>query len=1483
MATTDSDNLLIGLGFTAEDSDAFLGQIDELIQSVNRKFQDSGVAIVRQEQQNNNKRIASHKDTAEASWQAWESGYYKKVEERSKAYAERSAIHERGVTKIISDETAKRIQMNAAWDKHDADLRAKRLQSEKQTNAEILAGDTQLSKDRERRAQEAEKEENSRRERLRAQAKARVDELTSGSTVPPRSKQFVDFYKERERLELEQNRKTIADEERDNKAHRDRELAALKADIITRSVVKKDGTDRSAATIEASLRRQSELEAQFKGLSLRKIEVLLEEHRQKAKAINNALKQDNNEETQQAILNAKQVEKETIDALMHIRNVKEGSNGKSIFGIGQQLSGEFSGKLIGVASSLGIGLSTGEIVKLGEESARVTRQLQGAYQMSGLTFAQARANVNQTIQDYERFGKTLGITEAHWKELSRIAAFTGHFVGEQNRQIVQAAAAIEKQTAGTEGEISADRFIRGISQGMYSDEGKEVFGRLRMSMPALVKDLEQATSKEDLFGRAIAGTNQLVKSQAEFIASADGTLERESIRRQNQVERLGQLAIKWIGSVGEWAEKADVGLDLLLGTTTKEEEAELGIKSAIDQQAESAKRAAGSVTVHASALGTDAAMAEKAKAANDDFMAALSGQRDSITLLEQQAARLKLSIQSGQTSGLSKEASEQLLSALENKIKRMGGEIKKYNDALTEVSSFDPSQATAASSGKSGTEKTPEQIAKARYDALTKESEDQLAHYTEMARQDIENDDRIIDKEGEFRKRKLALTLFYYDAEIAAAKQFGQDYGALEKGRGQAILDAQKEWEKQYLSDAEHLRQLDRDKEKERLDDAKTLANAKAENITDDTKRELALLEIRWQGEQDQYYGKEEILTEKAKKYISDRADILNKAWKAQYSEAESIAQSAGQQMFGAFEQQFFQPLQQKTADAKNWFADLFLSIVRNAIATAASKAVEKLVDSLFAKKADTADSGPFSAIPGLGPLNSIFGILGNIPKRAKGGSTPVGTPYLVGEEGPEIRIDHVPGTIIPNSMVGLFQSAGMPGFKDGTGFPDYILNYPHVSKDDAAELTKGEKEKEEAVRRQLEFQKELNKAKQEERRRRNEDKRDEERTRESVGMADVGKSFAQFPAGIAEIFANTAVGGYELMNKGIGGVLPSIAHGYEQNRDDLFKFLGSGHEGFSIPRFAGNMVGYTTGIQGLEAAGAGAVGASNLMNLGSINEGVDQLQEGRYLSGGANVLLPSVLGYASGQVHGSLHHTEFNAASELLPSAERVAHLGIESAYAEEPTHLKDLGDAAKDATQHLKTLGESSKETAAQVTETGKAQEASAPTAPSANSKDGQFGADAAVTGARGLRQFMGAHSAAEQKAAATSMVGGLAKSMLALIPGGGIASSILGGLFGFAEGTDNTPTNQPFWVGERGPEIMQPRSSYRVIPHAESLAYMRGGGGSHGGGGYDFSRLESKFDALHQAYSNGRDTAIPSDMMRQSNKSSQNRVINNTFPNY
>lgn len=65
------------------------------------------------------------------------------------------------------------------------------------------------------------------------------------------------------------------------------------------------------------------------------------------------------------------------------------------------------------------------------------------------------------------------------------------------------------------------------------------------------------------------------------------------------------------------------------------------------------------------------------------------------------------------------------------------------------------------------------------------------------------------------------------------------------------------------------------------------------------------------------------------------------------------------------------------------------------------------------------------SAISNLPGAGVVKGIAGAFPGFAAGGTPPVGTPYWVGENGPELRIDKRPGVIIPNHRVRDYAATG--------------------------------------------------------------------------------------------------------------------------------------------------------------------------------------------------------------------------------------------------------------------------------------------------------------------------------------------------------------------------------------------------------------------------------------------------------------------------
>lgn len=97
------------------------------------------------------------------------------------------------------------------------------------------------------------------------------------------------------------------------------------------------------------------------------------------------------------------------------------------------------------------------------------------------------------------------------------------------------------------------------------------------------------------------------------------------------------------------------------------------------------------------------------------------------------------------------------------------------------------------------------------------------------------------------------------------------------------------------------------------------------------------------------------------------------------------------------------------------------LRLGRDALGWVASKAKTlydwlKKVVGMAHDAVDAIKSLP-SKIPGSGVVSDGVGA---IPGFASGGRPPVGSPYLVGENGPELRIDGRPGTIIPNNRIAM-------------------------------------------------------------------------------------------------------------------------------------------------------------------------------------------------------------------------------------------------------------------------------------------------------------------------------------------------------------------------------------------------------------------------------------------------------------------------------
>ncbi len=79
------------------------------------------------------------------------------------------------------------------------------------------------------------------------------------------------------------------------------------------------------------------------------------------------------------------------------------------------------------------------------------------------------------------------------------------------------------------------------------------------------------------------------------------------------------------------------------------------------------------------------------------------------------------------------------------------------------------------------------------------------------------------------------------------------------------------------------------------------------------------------------------------------------------------------------------------------------------------------------------------TSLPGIG------GLIGKLPGFASGGTPPVGTPYIVGENGPEIRIDKRPGVIIPNDKLTVPSAGRSVSLASGGSGGDTVVVQIHV------------------------------------------------------------------------------------------------------------------------------------------------------------------------------------------------------------------------------------------------------------------------------------------------------------------------------------------------------------------------------------------------------------------------------------------------------
>jgi hypothetical protein len=232
---------------------------------------------------------------------------------------------------------------------------------------------------------------------------------------------------------------------------------------------------------------------------------------------------------------------------------------------------------------------------------------------------------------------------------------------------------------------------------------------------------------------------------------------------------------------------------------------------------------------------------------------------------------------------------------------------------------------------------------------------------------------------------------------IAAAE------AASDKMLAARLQSAERELEIQYRYAQELAKEANLDAQKAIMHEAQNALTANQIAL----QRELD--ELQRQSDQDRLTA--------VQKYIEKQYE-LNTAVQRQQQLADGIANTLGEGMASAFDaiiqgsESFGASLRRI---ASGVLIDIANQLLRIFVIEQAINAIKGVISSL----------SPFSAATPLGAGGGMvgkFGTLGpnfGIPQRAKGGPVMGGSPYIVGERGPELFVPGSSGTIIPNNKMG--------------------------------------------------------------------------------------------------------------------------------------------------------------------------------------------------------------------------------------------------------------------------------------------------------------------------------------------------------------------------------------------------------------------------------------------------------------------------------
>lgn len=886
--------------------------------------------------------------------------------------------------------------------------------------------------------------------------------------------------------------------------------------------------------IAAASKRRGEIEAKAQSMSTRDIEKQIGILTSKYKDEQTSMRLANDNRTKAEIKNAQNSTQEQLNGLRAVRNRREGSDGKSLFGavksagtevlnstgIGSEL---LRATTIGGASVLAVnGLK--EIGKAGIDANERIEKLALGFRAVGQNEAQARASVEALLPTMHRLTDELG---GNFRELQEGTARYLEYGGTvdklpQKMEVLQALAirtgkSLEDTAKflvkGTDPEIMAQLTRMGIKfddnasaeerfakisekvgpllEGMR-DKAKGVSGdlaRLKNGWEGLLDTLGVlAVQKGAPVIKVASELTQGYLAQSEAQAKFDESFEKGEVPQHSFTTRMQILLAVFTGNIAE--------ADRLRNTYTE-------MPSAIDP-------ATAAIDAHAKSLEQDSYASQRAMLDNTKYYQALTDQGLKTDDLKKIRARLITQKDLGQ---LPPGVTDAAVKQLDNAITAASREVAMYDKNLASGDKYDLRQ-DKPNSGKAT------DVSQKAFDAEKKRLEEQMNHeiavmtkngillndskesierhslqiterYEDLianaakkhgkdsadyelaaikakaqirdnaAKEELDSYKNLNDQiDAIFLERNEAITATgrkgdteryendraAWTAKIDVAQSMGQDYSAFTSGR--AKLDS--DWNRKVR---EENAKSEQDSVSALLDIRKAYIEERLRYVKNGSDRELQLLRAQAVAAKDienNRYKNELIAADNAGQdttairqkhqlnleiITNESNDRAAKSLEAQYSEQKGIMDSAASSALSVWEQEFFSPLEQELNANNSVWGKWAVGVLKSIMSVAANKLVGKLTGGLFddkggdSPKKDDSSGGNINML-GIGKL-----ILGALSGFASGGSTPVGKPYIVGEKGPEIRIDDVPGTIIPNHLLSAATKV-YPGYVTGTLSP---------------------------------------------------------------------------------------------------------------------------------------------------------------------------------------------------------------------------------------------------------------------------------------------------------------------------------------------------------------------------------------------------------------------------------------------------------------